>query len=218
MNCSAHVHNLDDYLDGSLPLPERRDLEQHLSECTPCRTELARARAMREAMRTQPIEPPTPGFAAQALRRAAGGKETHGPRALLGAALGGALAATLALWLFGTAPHRASSPSVTLTVAQEHTVNLVFKTSQALAGTTFNLELPAGLELAGHPGERALTWHDNLHAGANLLALPLVAHQPVSGELVARIRHGTETRTFRVRVDVRRAGISHSDNPHPLST
>ena len=218
MTCGAHVHNLDDYLDGLLPTTERRAVEQHLSECARCRAELADERALRKALRTLPLEPPRTGFAAQALHRAAGRKEKHERRALLSAAVGGALAATLALWLFGVAPRGASAPSVTLTVAQAHTVNLVFRTQQALAGTTFDVKLPAGLELAGHPDTRTLTWHDNLHAGANLLALPLIARQAGGGELVARLRHGTQTRTFRVHIDVRRPGVSDSGKPSSLST
>jgi hypothetical protein len=78
-------------------------------------------------------------------------------------------------------------------------VRLVFRSASALSNVTIELSLPAGVELAGYPGQRHLIWQSDLRAGANLLELPVLLHGP-GGVVTATLNHGTERRQFSVRV------------------
>ena len=64
------------------------------------------------------------------------------------------------------------------------------------------VSLPDGIELAGFPGQREITWETSLREGRNLLPLTLVALTPTGGELLARLEHDDRDRTFRLHVTV----------------
>jgi hypothetical protein len=91
---------------------------------------------------------------------------------------------------------------VTIAMQQEHTVRLVFSSAQALDSATLTVSLPDGIELAGFPGQREITWQTSLQEGKNLLPLTLIALTPSGGEVLARLEHKDRNRTFRLRVDV----------------
>jgi hypothetical protein len=93
-------------------------------------------------------------------------------------------------------------PGVTITMAEPETVNLVFASAEALDDATLSLTLPAGVELAGFPGQREIRWQTSLRPGRNLLPLDLVAVAPGGGEVVATLSHDSRERTFRLRIDV----------------
>jgi hypothetical protein len=96
-------------------------------------------------------------------------------------------------------------PVVSLALEQPETVRLAFNAARPLTGVTLSLTLPENVELVGYAGRRELTWQTDLRQGANLLELPLVAHGPARGELVAHLVHGESSKTFRVKIQVRRA-------------
>ena len=52
LSCAQIVELVSDYLEGSLPEPERGRFEEHLSYCPPCREYLAQMRATIEATGT----------------------------------------------------------------------------------------------------------------------------------------------------------------------
>jgi hypothetical protein len=110
--------------------------------------------------------------------------------------LGGALAASLLLatgmW-FG----RQSLPEVM--AVSDQPVRLVFRSEDALAGVTIELNLPEGVELSGYPGQRHLVWQSDIQAGPNLLELPVQVHGR-GGVLTATLNLGSERREFSVRV------------------
>jgi hypothetical protein len=62
--------------------------------------------------------------------------------------------------------------------------------------------LPEGIELAGFPGQREITWETSLVEGRNLLPLELVALTAAGGEVLARLEHDNRGRTFRLRVNI----------------
>ncbi len=95
-----------------------------------------------------------------------------------------------------------SIPGVTMALAEPQTVNLVFSSAEALNAATLTVLLPAGVELAGFPGQREISWETNLAAGKNLLPLKLIALTPHGGEILARLQHDDRDRTFRLRVNV----------------
>jgi hypothetical protein len=150
------------------------------------------------------------GFYDRALVRAVhkGSRRQRNRWLLVG--FGSAIAAGLAIWVITsmlmTTPQLPDAepaiPGVTIAMEQEHTVRLVFASAEALDSATLTVSLPEGIELAGFPGQREITWETSLKEGKNLLPLTLVALTPAGGELLARLEHKDRNRTFRLRVDV----------------
>jgi hypothetical protein len=92
-------------------------------------------------------------------------------------------------------------PTVTVTVNEPETVRLVFAADDPLEEATMTVRLPAGVELAGFPGEREIRWATSLAEGPNLLPLTLIATAPGTREIEARLEHESRDRTFRLRID-----------------
>ena len=166
--------------------------------------------ALLDLLKDYPVPEAEAGFYDRALVRAVhrGSRRQRNRWVLAG--FGSAIAAGLAIWMitaiFMTAPQRPDAeptiPGVTIAMEQEHTVRLVFSSAEALDSATLTVSLPDGIELAGFPGQREITWETSLEQGRNLLPLTLVALTPAGGELLARLEHKDRNRTFRLRVDV----------------
>lgn len=168
-----------------------------------------------ELLKDYPMQDASAGFYDQAMARAAheGTRRQRNRWVMTG--FGSALAAGLVLWLIGgfflTTPNLpepalsepvASIPGVTMTLEEPRTVNLVFASKTALTDATLTVTLPDGVELAGFPGQREITWQTSLAEGRNLLPLELIALTPTGGEVLARLEHEDRNRTFRLRIDV----------------
>jgi hypothetical protein len=163
-----------------------------------------------DLLKEYPAPEAGPGFYDRALIRAVHkGSRRQRNRWLL-AGFGSAMAAGLAIFvimtMFMTTPQlpeaEPSIPGVTIAMEQERTVRLVFSSAEALESATLTVSLPDGIELAGFPGQREITWETSLKEGKNLLPLTLIALTPAGGELLARLEHKDRNRTFRLRVDV----------------
>lgn len=123
---------------------------------------------------------------------------------------GSAIAAGIVLWFVGgfflgsPAPTLPDTgiPGIAMTLEEPRTVNLVFASKTALEGAMLTVVLPEGIELAGFPGQREITWETSLVEGRNLLPLELVALTPAGGEVLARLEHDSRGRTFRLRVNI----------------
>jgi hypothetical protein len=50
VNCQDYETWITGYIDGELPEPDRRRLEEHLEGCRPCRLELERLTALKEEL------------------------------------------------------------------------------------------------------------------------------------------------------------------------
>jgi hypothetical protein len=96
----------------------------------------------------------------------------------------------------------AGLPTVAMVVDQTRDVNLVFASSAAVDSVSLHIVLPEGIEMLGHEGEREVRWRTQLAAGNNILPLKLVASEPATGQLVARLQHGDREKVFRVHVTV----------------
>ena len=163
-----------------------------------------------ELLRDYPVPEADAGFYDRALVRAVhkGSKRQRNRWMLAG--FGSAIAAGLAIWaitaMLMTTPQAPDAqptiPGVTIAMEQEHAVRLVFASAEALDSATLTVSLPEGIELAGFPGQREITWETSLREGRNLLPLTLIALTPAGGELLARLEHKDRNRTFRLRVDV----------------
>ena len=161
-------------------------------------------------LKDYPLPPADPGFYDRAMARASlqGARRQRNRWVMTG--FGGAIAAGLAVWMIGgmllTDPQLpdadASIPGVTMALEEPRTVNLVFASAEVMENATLTVSLPAGVELAGFPGQREISWETSLGEGRNLLPLKLVALTPAGGELLARLEHDNRNRVFRLRVDV----------------
>ncbi|MGI9272378.1 MAG: hypothetical protein ACR2QT_11425 [Woeseiaceae bacterium] len=164
-------------------------------------------------LKDYPMPQADAGFYDQALARATheGSRRQRNRWMITG--FGGAIAAGLAVWLISgmlmTTPQlpnvdsaSASIAGVTMTLEEPRTVNLVFSTAEAMESATLTVSLPAGVELAGFPGQSEISWETSLNEGRNLLPLKLIALTPVGGELLARLEHDDRNRVFRLQVDV----------------
>ena len=167
-------------------------------------------RELLELLQDYPVPEAEAGFYDRAVVRAVHkGSRRQRNRWIL-AGFGSAIAAGLAIWVITamlmTTPQLPDAeptiPGVTIAMEQEHTVRLVFASAEALDSATLTVSLPDGIELAGFPGQREITWETSLQEGRNLLPLTLIALTPAGGELLARLEHKDRNRTFRLRVDV----------------
>ncbi|MGQ0835502.1 MAG: anti-sigma factor family protein [Gammaproteobacteria bacterium] len=220
MGCNRLASCLDAFLDGDMPDGERRALETHVRDCADCGTLLARERRLQRALKAQPVSEPGADVLERALSNAVASGTRHRRTRWLTAAVGGALAAGFALWMaIGAFQQQlpATSPaapvaSVTMTLHEPRTIQLVFAAPAEIENARLSLSLPPGVELVGHDGRREIRWRTTLQPGKNVLPLALVMREGDGGELVARLSHGSRQKVFRVRVMVRR------DQPDLAST
>ena len=167
-------------------------------------------RELLELLKDYPVPEAEAGFYDRALVRAVHKSSRRQRNRWMLAGFGSAIAAGLAIWVITamlmTTPQLPDAeptiPGVTIAMEQEHTVRLVFASAEALDSATLTVSLPDGIELAGFPGQREITWETSLQEGKNLLPLTLIALTPAGGELLARLEHKDRNRTFRLRVDV----------------
>jgi hypothetical protein len=173
-------------------------------------TRITQEQELLDLLKDYPVPQAEAGFYDRALVRAVHrGSRRQRNRWLL-AGFGSAIAAGLAIWMITamlmTAPQLPDAepaiPGVTIAMEQERTVRLVFSSAEALDSATLTVSLPDGIELAGFPGQREITWETSLQEGRNLLPLTLIALTPAGGEVLARLEHKDRNRTFRLRVDV----------------
>jgi hypothetical protein len=167
-------------------------------------------REIRALLKEYPAAEPEPGFFDQALVRATheGTRRQRNRWVMTGFA--SAVAAGIVLWLVAgffvsvpdTSQPAATIPGVAMTLEEPRTVNLVFASKTALDAATLTVTLPDGIELAGFPGQREISWKTSLAEGRNLLPLELIALTPAGGEVLARLEHDNRKRTFRLRIEV----------------
>ena len=161
-------------------------------------------------LKDYPAPQASAGFYDQALVRATHEGSRRQRNRWLMTGFGGAVAAGLVLWMVGgfflTAPDLPLAdpaiPSITMTLEEPRTINLVFASAERLDNAMLTVRLPSGVEMSGFPGQREVTWQTSLNAGKNLLPLKLIATSPVGGEVYATLTHDDRGRTFRLTVDV----------------
>ena len=161
-------------------------------------------------LKDYPMPEATAGFYDQALVRATHEGSRRQRNRWLMTGFGGAIAAGIALWMVGgfllTTPDLPIAdpaiPSITMTLEEPRTINLVFASAEPLDAATLTVQLPIGIEMSGFPGQREVTSQTSLNTGKNLLPLKLIATSPVGGEVYATLSHDDRGRTFRLRVDI----------------
>ena len=214
INCITFQQQLDDWLDGQLPVDEQATLQAHLQQCGRCRQQYAEARELQQALRDLPVPAPSPDFARRVIQRATRSHNTAAHGWLKGSIAAGALiialfAGYLAGNLSGPDQHHGAI-TVTLAPQQVSTVQLAFHSRQALENVRLTLQLPAQIEIDGYPDRRELSWQTNLAQGSNHLRLPLIlrSNDWQGGELIARLEHPSGQREFRIQARVNPAAGS----------
>lgn len=205
MECRDFEEQIDDWLDGPLEAARQKSIQEHLDLCPGCRRRREHAFVVQSALRVLAAPAPRPGFVEQTLSRATRARVVAGYRR---AAIAATLVLGVAVGAF-LAMRPAPVPMVALALERPETVRLVFNTTKPLEGATLSLALPENVELVGYGGRREFSWQTDLREGGNLLRLPLIVRGTAKDELVARLSHGGNSKTFRLRIEVdnaRRSG------------
>ncbi|MDH3531278.1 MAG: hypothetical protein OEO82_00030 [Gammaproteobacteria bacterium] len=165
---------------------------------------------IRDLLKDYPMPEADAGFYDQALARATHEGSRRQRNRWLATGFGAALAAGLALWMIGatflTSPELpdvdTAIPGITMALEEPRTVNLVFSSATRLDAAMLTVSLPAGVELAGFPGQSEISWETSLKEGKNVLPLTLIALTPAGGELLAHLEHDKRDRTFRLQLNI----------------
>jgi hypothetical protein len=216
MDCEQLQSRLDDMLDNTLPEHEYQETQGHLSECVSCQALVAEEQALRTMLRELPVSPPSAGFADRALRVAVERNSRHHHRSGFIKGFAAAMAAGLALWIIVGILPVSKSPyapaghenEISIALYQTQNIKLAFNSAIELKDARITIELPNNLALTGYEGRRELTWHTNLTKGDNILTLPVKAQAIAKGRIIAKIEHGSRTKTIEIAIDVKGAGMS----------
>jgi hypothetical protein len=177
---------------------------------------------LRELLRSLPVPPPRPGFAARVFAALPDRQRRFAAfRAPLAYALAASLVAAVGagVWLEqrpAPAPEGAAprGPEVVMVApGQRAPVRLAFRSPRELNGVTIQVLLPAGVELASRPGRQSLQWQANFQAGANVLELPLVVREGEGGILTATLDYGKAHKEFTVQVRATKPRALFPDQP-----
>lgn len=216
MNCEdieSRIDNyIDDYIDANLGEAARVALESHVDGCAACSRKLHQATRLRDGLRAlaaRDIPVRDERYFSQALAKAAADgsrrvRYRYWVRGFASAVAAGVAIFAVAL-MFLQPPQQtdgAGIPTVSMTLEDVRTVNLVFASAEMLDEATLTVTLPDGVEIVGFEGQREITWMTSLSVGRNVLPLKLVATSPVGGELLATLRHENDDRTFRLKVEI----------------
>ncbi|QIT56713.1 hypothetical protein HC341_16840 [Aquisalimonas sp. 2447] len=197
MDCQTLQSDLDAILDGNRGQALLAEVREHLGQCPACRAHVADVRALQRAL----ADGDRSGMPAATRQRLLRSRHVTAFTGAAGVAAGVVLAVVVTLLWPGTDHPGEEVARVDDSDWRTTTVQMEFRTERALSGVRFSLELPEGTELEGHPGQRRLSWEDDLEAGANRLRIPLILTNEPGGELVARLEHDGRSRELRLAAD-----------------
>ncbi|HEX6999876.1 MAG TPA: hypothetical protein VF322_17215 [Gammaproteobacteria bacterium] len=182
--------------------------ERHAAECRDCRRALLAHRVLAEE-RLRPVPRPPEGAVQRAVDRAAASGPVRVSRARgfwLGVAVGGALAASVALAvtaLFTRMDPPVTAPQIALAPHESRDVSVALNSAEPLSHVEIEVAVTGAIALRGYESRRELRWFTDLERGVNELTLPIVALGPGSGQLMVQVTHGDRRRTFVVDVHAR---------------
>ena len=172
---------------------------------------------LRQALKRLPAPEPRPGFVDRALANATrepaarAGKRSMGLAYLasrwetwIGAALGGAVAAALTLFLLRPLEQPAPAPmGISLALNESRAIDVLIDSERELEDATIRIVATGSVVLDGFENEREIGWRAHLERGSNVLSLPVVARSTGQGQLVAVIEHEGRTRRMTINLTVR---------------
>jgi hypothetical protein len=151
---------------------------------------------------------------AVALERAVHAREVEPARGRsfwLGTAVGGALAAGIAVVVAAFWPQPSltpiGNPEVRLALGEVREVSMSLESPEALADAEIRVLLTGGIGLQGFADQRELKWMTDLDRGINQLTLPLVGLDASGGQVTVEVQHGSKRRTFVIDVQTDAAAI-----------
>lgn len=203
---------VNEHLDSGGPGEPAAEVREHLAHCAACRKAWEIGRAAAHTLKTLPLPSVPAGFAERVLTHTYRQAERMDGRRRRLRDWGLALAATFLLGVgFGLVlASKAGGPAdgyrtladgtLVLTPGNRTTVRIALDAERAIGDVDFVIDLPAGMEIEGHPGERQVAWSGELKQGRNVLGLPLIAQAGASGELTTELRHDAHDSVIKVRV------------------
>jgi len=207
MNCEMVADRLTALVDGALPEYEARALKAHLLGCSECRDALQGVVALRRLARQERAAPPAGLFDRIADEVTQPAVQARPQRFWLGAAFGGALAATLLAFAIalGVLVRPVALPQediarFSVATWEARPMDIAIDVDRPLAGATISIMIAGDVEVEGYGGLRELTWTDDLDAGVNRLTLPLRAIGDDVGQVVVRLSHPDSEQLFVVKL------------------
>ena len=209
MRCNQTQSLLDDYLDHQTDDELAAEIALHVQGCESCQAELETRTSLRQLLEQLPVDQPAEGFFESLVDHAAAKADRREPvfrKVWVSTAIAAAFAAVFfTATLLGPDSSKvpaAANGHVTLAANTVTPVKLMFSSASLLEDARLSIQLPVGVELAGHNGLSDLSWTTDLEPGKNILRLPLVGRIPISDELVAQLDHPSGTKTFRLQITV----------------
>ncbi|MFV2058274.1 MAG: zf-HC2 domain-containing protein [Thiohalomonadales bacterium] len=221
MNCIETQQKLQEWMDDLISPQTTAAIQTHLHDCAPCQTLYDEEQALRNALRSMPIEPARAGFDQRVIRRAQQHSvaQQHKRQGFL-QGMGVAVAASVTLFLLitlfpgldsndqTTVAKNESDDGLRIALHETHNLKLAFYANKNMKNATVSITLPENVALVGYPGERVLSWQVNLAKGDNTLSLPIKALKLDVGVLVARIEHETQSKMLKVKLRITQPGMS----------
>lgn len=212
MDCRTANSCIDDYMDGVLDHGTRKELRQHMALCPDCRQRAMSGQILKSALKAMPVPVPAPDLEACVFERVAAAHNRYiriNMSALIRLAASIIVVSTLSFMFKGTfLSDRPELPVAFVGLNQPEEVRLAFNSGQALKNVTLRLKTPPGVELAGFENQGEIIWQTDLVRGKNMLVLPVIVRNREGGPLIAEIRHGNQSKQFKLRIKVLRP-----DNP-----
>ena len=207
MNCEIVAEKLTAFVDGILPEHEARACKAHLAGCEECRDALQGVAALRRLARQPEAEVPAGLFDRITAEVVPPAPAVPRQRFWLGAAFGGALAATLLAFAIalGVLVRPIALPQediarFSVATWESRPMDIAIDVDRPLAGATISIMLAGDVEVDGFGSLRELTWTDDLDAGVNRLTLPLRAIGDNVGQVVVRLSHPDSEQLFVVKL------------------
>lgn len=208
MNCNNLLIIQEEYLDQALDNEAMAAVAKHLMNCGKCTARIHSLQVLHNSMsllsQSNPSEFDEKFFRRLITNVSQSTSSFDRKWRWLSGSIGGAIAASLAVWFFITPPTISTNPAkadvynVTLAVNKIEVIRLAFNAPNNMQKVLVSLELPKHMELAGYPGQLIFEWHTDLLKGENVLSLPLIATRAEQGILVARIGLGNKHKIFRI--------------------
>ena len=207
MNCEIVADRLTALVNGALPEYEARACKAHLAGCEDCRDALQGVVALRRLAREERVAPPAGLFDRIADEVTQPAVQARPQRFWLGAAFGGALAATLLAFAIalGVLVRPIALPQediarFSVATWESRPMDIAIDVDRPLAGATISIMLAGDVEVDGFGSLRELTWTDDLDAGVNRLTLPLRAIGDNVDQVVVRLSHPDSEQLFVVKL------------------
>lgn len=207
MNCETIANNLPDIVSGTLSPTQIADYRQHIDDCPDCREALRGAEGL-ALLKNREIGEAPPGFFEKISTALVTAPETDRPRQgfWLGTGFGGAVAASLLAlaltfgWISPPAEQTADAAEFIVALSEPHNMDVAIETDRTLKDAEISVLLSGGVRLDGYGDRRELSWTTDLDAGINRLSLPILAFDPVGGQVIVRLNHPDSEQLFVVQL------------------